>query len=241
MRYVAMLRVKNEARWIQEVLTSTLGLCSHIYLFDDGSTDNTVEIAQILGFRITILRSPFIGLDESRDKNYLLDEICERDPNVDWVVAIDGDEVLERAAESKLPTWIEANPAASVMSLKIDYCWNSQNTVRTDGIYGRFYRPSAFRLVGENLRTLRFRTTTAGKGANLHCSNYPLNLKGGVVQTDVRIKHYGYMEPEDRVTKFNYYNRVDPNNAAEDCYRHIIETPGAVHAPGPTKLEEWVG
>lgn len=241
MRYVAMLRVKNEARWIEEVLASTLGLCSHIYLFDDNSTDASAEVATSFGFRITILRSPFEGLDEARDKNYLLDEIVERDPKADWVVAIDGDEVLEKRAFSKVPLWISENPTESVLSFKVDYCWNNPTQIRSDGIYGHFYRPSAFRLQAENLRLLRFRTTTAGKGANLHCSNYPLNLKGGVVQTDVRIKHYGYMDAGDRQKKYEYYNRIDPNNEAEDCYRHIVETPGARYAPGPTTFEEWVG
>lgn len=239
MQFAAMLRVKNEERWLKEVLTSTLGLCEHIFLLDDNSTDKTCEIASEFGYRITILKSPFHGLDESRDKNYLLDEIIMR-AEPEWILAIDGDEVLERTGADKIRGILSKENDVCALSFKIIYVWNNLNTIRTDGIYDRFYRPSVFQLKGQPIRRIRFRTTTAGKGGNLHCSNYPMNLVGRELRVPVRLKHYGYLEPEVRLRKYVYYNEVDPNNVAEDCYKHIIEIPGSVHAPGPTRLEEWV-
>jgi hypothetical protein len=55
----------------------------------------------------------------------------------------------------------------------------------------------------------------------------------------VRLKHFGYMTRQKRLQKYQWYNDVDPNNAAEDYYRHIAEIPGAHFAPGPAQLVEW--
>jgi hypothetical protein len=38
----------------------------------------------------------------------------------------------------------------------------------------------------------------------------------------VRLLHYGYLHKEDRVRKFHWYNKIDPNNAFEDQYRHMV-------------------
>jgi glycosyltransferase involved in cell wall biosynthesis len=44
MRFVGMLRVKNEQRWIARVIESILPLCEYVYILDDHSTDGTPEI-----------------------------------------------------------------------------------------------------------------------------------------------------------------------------------------------------
>jgi hypothetical protein len=39
---------------------------------------------------------------------------------------------------------------------------------------------------------------------------------------DAPILHYGYMHREDRVRKYVWYNKQDPGNKVEDCYRHMV-------------------
>src|ERR1700722_11017913 len=93
--FVGMLRVRNEERWIVEALESTLPLCRSTFVMDDHSDDQTVEICQRYAPQVRVLPSVFAGLNESRDKNWLLDQImavCEPE----WIACIDGDEVLER-------------------------------------------------------------------------------------------------------------------------------------------------
>src|ERR1039458_9255817 len=75
MTVFGMLRVKNECRWIKEVLESILPLCERIFVLDDHSDDITPEICEKLDERITVYRSQFVGLDETRDKNFLLSQI----------------------------------------------------------------------------------------------------------------------------------------------------------------------
>src|SRR5262249_20458236 len=79
-RFLGVLRIKNESAFIHEVLSRALRLCRHVLVFDDHSTDNTVAICESFGDAVTIFQSPFQGLDEARDKNFLLENIAQRNP-----------------------------------------------------------------------------------------------------------------------------------------------------------------
>ena len=234
-RYLCALRVKNESAHIQEVIQAALRLCGTVYVFDDHSTDDTVSLCHALGDRVKVFLSPFEGLDEARDKNYLLKQIVSAKP--EWVLWIDGDEVLERTGPEQLAKMINFHPQMAAFALRISYLWDDANHVRVDGIYGQFWRPSLFRLQGQQVERLQFRAT--GHGGNFHCGNVPNGLTGRALNVEVRLKHYGYMIQEQRMTKFHWYRKIDPHNALEDEYRHLADIPGARYAPGPLKVIPW--
>lgn len=234
-RFLCAIRVKNEALHIREVLSAALAMCNRVYVFDDHSTDETVEICRSFGEQVTVFHSPFEGLDEARDKNYLLGKIIEARP--EWVLWIDGDEVLEPSGPRRIKDATFNGKQVVAYNLKIAYLWNDPQHVRIDGIFGRFRRPSLFRLSGQPMSRLHFPTT--GFGGNLHCGNVPRGLVGRYSNLDVRLKHYGLMLGPVRQAKYEWYNLIDPNNAAEDHYRHLIEIPGARHAPGPPRIVAW--
>jgi hypothetical protein len=123
-------------------------------------------------------------------------------------------------------------------ALRIAFLWDSPYQVRTDGVWGRLARPSLFRVRGQQHRSLTFAAT--GFGGNFHCGNVPRGLVGETRQLDVRLKHYGYQTPQQRRAKYEFYTTRDPNNVAEDNYRHLAEIPGARHAPGPPRIEPWL-
>ena len=234
-RLLCAMRVKNESRYIAAVLEQALRLCDRAVVFDDHSTDDTVAICTRFGDRVTVHRSPFTGLDEARDKNFLLDRILEASP--DWVLWIDGDEVLERTGPDKiLAATLQWKDAASI-SLRIAYLWDDPRYVRVDGIFGAFKRPSLFRLAGQDRTRLRFRAT--GHGGNFHCGNVPEGLAGEHRDLPVRLKHFGYLTRELREAKYRFYTSEDPGNPLEDNYRHILGAPGARLAPGPLRLMPW--
>lgn len=234
-RFVCAMRVKDEAEHIGEAIRSVLPLCEIVFVFDDHSTDHTKEICRGFGSRIRIINSPFTGLNETRDKNALLAHLG--DSGADWVLWIDGDEALERSGPNEIRKVARTSASVGVFSLKIAYLWDDPCHVRVDGVYGRFTRPSLFRLSGQRLDKLRFPST--GAGGNLHCGNVPHGIVGGLGELDVRLKHFGYMSRQRRLQKFQWYTSVDPNNTAEDHYRHLAEIPGARFAPGPVRLANW--
>jgi glycosyltransferase involved in cell wall biosynthesis len=239
-KIAAMLRIKNEARWLEEVLASVRPICSDTFVFDDNSTDETVAIAQRAG--ADVIRSTHKTLDESRDKNELLARVLESKP--DWILCIDGDEVLEPTGPAKIIQHIVGAPHAWAFTLKIVYLWDDPDHVRVDGIYGNFRRPSLFRVTDARSGLMKFRTTDGA--ANFHCSNAPEFHIQNSSPADVRLKHYGYIERAMRLAKYDWYNRHDPDNAAEDRYRHMVqgdvpEVPADAvlkHA-GPLKIAPW--
>ncbi len=236
-KIAGMLRIKNEARWIREVIESILPLCGHIYVLDDHSTDETPAICRSFGARLTLWESPFQGLDESRDKNWLLGRILASAAPA-WLLLVDGDEVLSADSVRVLEREC-ALSAARAWSLRVLYLWDRRDQVRTDGVYGRFRRPSLFRPAPGQ----RFMRTASG--GNFHCSSIPIQLFAQVTDSDGRLLHLGYLNREDRLRKFEWYNSIDPNNRGEDGYQHMVlgdlpEYPADLRTrwAGPLRLEK---
>lgn len=235
-KIVGMMRVHNEAPWIAEVIEGIRPLCDKIFILDDHSTDNTVEVCMRYHPQVDVLPSHFTGLNERRDKNWLLDEITRR-CKAELILCIDGDEVMEPSGPDIIRGTIDAHPNTASYVLKIAFLWNNQETWRVDRIYNDFWRPSLFRPFHEDpnkpddrklLNELRFMATPFGRAIdgnepNLHCSSVPQRFIHGCGLMPVRLKHYGYMSRESRVKKLDYYTSIDWKNAAEDCYRHMTQ------------------
>ena len=247
MTIFGMTRVKNEGRWIKQVLESYLPLCERIWVFDDHSGDGTPEIAEKLDERITVLRSQFPEnvLDEKRDKDLLLSRVMGSVSDIHlrgnpkspfWALAFDGDELLDMHAPSVIHSYLATTNAYS-FKLPIRYQWDSDlslvhlmghRRVRVDGVYGTFARPSIFRLFNA---AVQYQSTPWG--GNFHCSSSPPELLGCAHETlPATIWHLGYNDRADRVRKFQWYSNIDPNNPAEDRYRHMIAGDVPVNAPG---------
>lgn len=89
---VGALRVKNEGRWLGEVLDALKPVCRHLFVFDDRSTDDTVTVAKAHGGYV--IQTPFDGLNEARDKTFLSRQIINFIGVGHWVLMIDGDFML---------------------------------------------------------------------------------------------------------------------------------------------------
>lgn len=250
----AMLRVKNESRWIDEVIRSIYPVCHRIFILDDHSSDNTVEICTRFP-NVTAIHSSFSGLDESRDKEYLYESVltaygqsCHGAHWPLWILAIDGDEVLDQRDLPALFALMTGHPDVAAWKLQIVYLWNDRNHVRVDGVYGSFARPSLWRVMNPGFK---FQTTPwgrdpqTGQAANFHCSSIPQELLYQAQWSEVRLNHLGYMDAADRKRKLEWYRKIDPDNPSEDNYRHITQGDDGgepadarlMHA-GPLRLEE---
>ena len=96
-------RVRNESLILEDTLKHYLGFLDTVVLYDDASTDNTVEIAQSFD-RVTVIRGDAWRKDrlteETRHRALLLD-MCK----TDWVYCFDADERLI----GELPTVLNAD------------------------------------------------------------------------------------------------------------------------------------
>jgi glycosyltransferase involved in cell wall biosynthesis len=209
-----MLRVKNEERWIERVIRSIQPVCDRIFVLDDHSDDGTPEICESLG--CVVYRSGFEGIHEARDKDFLLRKVWEQGAAAgDYCLMVDGDEALHQADTPALGDAMKLGwPCCS---MHIVYLWDREDQVRVDRWYKEFRRPSLFRLTGRHLTFARTQY-----GGNFHCSSAPAQLLPYITPIPVRLLHFGYLNREDRVRKYAWYNKVDPDNAFEDHYRHMV-------------------
>lgn len=209
---IGALRVKNEARWIVKAIRSIQPICERIVVFDDHSTDGTPDFCQPFA-GVQVVRSPFEGLDEARDKNALVTACKGIDPKA-WVLMIDGDEELANAPGRPL---LMEHSLAPAYTMRVAYLWDREDQERVDGVYANLTRPSLFDL---SRTDGVFRST--GSGGNFHCFNVPTDLLGKSRPSGAVLKHYGYLHRADRIKKYEWYNQTDPDNEREDRYRHIV-------------------
>jgi glycosyltransferase involved in cell wall biosynthesis len=84
----AYLITKNEAKHLEAVLASLAGV-DEIIVVDSGSTDGTVEIARAAGAKV--IHQDWLGF--ARQKDFALRQ-CQHE----WVINLDGDEILSAGA-----------------------------------------------------------------------------------------------------------------------------------------------
>ena len=217
-KIVAMYRVKNEERWIEKSIQSVLDICSTIVVLDDGSSDSTLEICK--SFDNVIVQSQSnLPLDESRDRNTILKMALDKKP--DYIFTIDGDEILSpNSYDLFFDELTVLYPNIDVFETQILYMWDKPNQVRYDGIFSRTWQKRLVSL--KNQPELIFKNTPYP--GNLHCGGIPTNTIGqdNPVPSKVKILHYGNYDQKIREKKFEFYNKIDPNNKLTDEYRHIV-------------------
>jgi glycosyltransferase involved in cell wall biosynthesis len=228
MPIIGLLRVKNEARWIERVVRAVLPVCERVLILDDHSSDGTPEICERIP-NVTVYRSESNVLNESADKDVLLSKAYEHVPfefkcgnprSPYFGLMIDGDEELSTDSYDLVRDL--ATRTEHAFYFRIPYLWNAADQIRVDGVYSRMAevgRPSMFRLMNEGFR---FQRTCFGNNANFHCSSVPQEMLHHGRQTAATLKHWGYIYAEDRIRKYHWYNQRDPNNEVEDRYRHMV-------------------
>ena len=98
--------VKNEAANLSQTLASVQGLADERLVFDTGSTDETVAIAQQAGAIVTEI--PWEN-DFAAARNRTLEAATG-----DWILVLDGDEVLTPEAQEKIAQLIQGRAIAEI-------------------------------------------------------------------------------------------------------------------------------
>jgi len=84
---------KNEAGIIGQTLQSLEGLCDDIIVYDNGSTDNTIELVK--KFNVQLHAGNWEGFGKTKNKAIAL-------AKHDWILSLDADEAVDETLKSSL-------------------------------------------------------------------------------------------------------------------------------------------
>ncbi|MGI0010783.1 MAG: glycosyltransferase [Nitrosopumilaceae archaeon] len=219
---IAMLRLKNEERWIRKTLDVLSEICSGIVILDE-STDNTPKICESFSKVIEIHRQS-LSFDEVRDKNTLLKIALKHNP--DYIFVIDGDEIISpNSKKIFLEELTVIYPEADIFEFQSLYIWDEPNKYRYDGIYSNIWQRRLIRMKNQPKDLLYDGTPFPG---NAHCTPIPQRSVGysSSVRSRAKILHYGYYDEELRQNKHKFHLSLDPNNTVFDAYKHTISGEG---------------
>jgi glycosyltransferase involved in cell wall biosynthesis/GT2 family glycosyltransferase/predicted O-methyltransferase YrrM len=227
-RIICMMRIRNEERWLKDVFDSIAPVAG-IVVLDDGSTDSTPTICKTHPAVVNYHRLDEPLRDQTRDKMLALNMALKQRP--DWILGLDGDEMLESSAAARIFEAIRACPDdVSVFKIESLFMWNDMEHYRTDGIYRHICQERMFKLAGQDAAMLHFKTTQFRE--NGHCTRLPTGIKGREIEIDVKILHLGYMYAEIRAQRHERYRKRDPEQFATGYYEHLLDQPHMI-------LAEW--
>lgn len=224
-KLTAMMLVRNEAdRYLTEVLSELSKFVDEIIILDDGSTDHTPDIC--LSFpKVRLYRETesLMAKDESAARIKLWDYTVNRDP--EWILAIDADEVFEKRMAHEVAGLISQDEFDAVEFRLFDF-WGDRQHYRVDG----YWDPWVKRV--RMLFRYNPRQTYSWPRRKLHCGRIPLEARGPipVYQSDIRVKHYGWIRTQDIQRKYLRYKEFDDS----DHLKSVLDSQDKI------QLETWI-
>ena len=217
---LAML-VRNESgRHLETVLRQTTEYIDHAVILDDASEDNTALLCQeiLQGIPLTLHsnKEPLFH-NEILLRKQLWEMALSTNP--EWIIILDADEMFEEDAPKQLRELLTHSLDADYFSFRLFDLW-TETHYREDSLWQahKWYRPFIVR----NIPGFRGEWQETPQ----HCGRFPKNimgLRGG--SSPLRIKHLGWLRPQDRLAKYYRYKQLDPNGTYGNLeqYRSILD------------------
>lgn len=218
-KLTAGIRVKNGERFAEECLRDLSAFVDEIVILDDGSTDRTIEICRSFPKVTQITRWEKDFFHEGIDRNVVL--ALAKNTNPDWILLPDIDEVFESRFKQEIRRMMEEKEVGMYAFLFCHF-WRCLTHYRVDGKWGR--ETSSFpipRLV-RNQPSLQYPVHRPLGTAQI------TGVKGKVVMSDIRVKHYGHLYEDISKQKVKVYSALDPGVD----YSFMVDETGL-------ELEEW--
>jgi len=237
--YRVKLRDEYEAEIFIRSLKKSSTFADHIFILDDNSPikisneSNKISIKDIgdveLSCKVT-LKQHDREYDERRDRNELL--IMAKEAKMDWVFSLDADEVVEDKVDRKYMEKLINTPDPMCQAYAVHYYtfWNDEKHYNAGDVWKNMHGNRLVRLTGDPKIFL-------GSKSSFHVGNIPFTPRDLSRTSSIRIKHYGYVHPEQRQRKYEWYEKTDtdknPALIGHKDYKHLIKE-------NPLILREWI-
>lgn len=228
-KIVAMMPVRNEAgRYLKEVLAHLSRWVDSIVILDDCSDDDTVEVARQFE-KVIVYKNdePLFARDEPAMRLKLWQLAAEEKP--DWIVAVDADEIFEDRIINEIDLLLHQNDFHGISFRVFDF-WQNPTSYRTDGGWNPWQKSLLF--------MVRYNPDLNSQWMQreVHCGRFPQAYENRVAYySDIRVKHYGWLKPEDHYNKYLYYRDKDLKVFGEvRPFTQSIQAP-----PAGIKIEKW--
>lgn len=212
--------MRNEAdRYLAQSLSWLRRVCPEIYVYDDRSSDRSVDVAGLAGAHVKVRRpsAPSFREDESRFRQDAWDwmSIAGALTEEDWVLCIDADEFLVQATpnartaveqQALLVAQAQFGRPVTFQVAEIFALRNGQLMRRTDGYWATI---SARRFARWDPRT-EFVTRVEGGGSLPALAMHEAALDSEALT----ILHLGYADAADRQAKHARYSGGVGHNPA---------------------------
>lgn len=200
LRLVGFLQIHNESKNgnLIRVLNHMKKFCDEIVIYDDGSTDDSVEIA--LRYTKHVIKGKTNDFqNELQHKQQLLN--LAQSLNPDWIVWLDADEVFDRDGETYgIRTLCNYGNAKGIdgFSFQEFNLWKTTDKYRVDELWHKLWQVRLWKNNGK-LEFLQDR--------GLHRQIYPLGLEK-VYRSDFKVIHYGFSSEAKLKQKYEMYKKA---------------------------------
>jgi glycosyltransferase involved in cell wall biosynthesis len=208
-RVVCLVQSYNESRIIESFLSHVSSFCDGIILLDDGSDDDTFNVANHEKLLIKVKKSRK-GFNDLSNRNMLLD-LASFIP-ADWFFFLDVDERFDRRFDSVYS--VLGNPAVQVVTFKLVHLWEDEHHYRVD-------YPQSDEGVQVKWRMFRNKgRMQIHSGKALHFQ--PVPFVKGVFHSNIVVLHSGMMTRDARRRKVDFYHSIDIQRDQAD-YSHLLQ------------------
>ncbi|NPV29187.1 MAG: glycosyltransferase [Firmicutes bacterium] len=221
-RITLAMVVRNEAdRYLRIVLNQAKHIVDEAVIIDDCSTDDTPDliretIKDDIPLRLICNKEPLFENNESRLRQVLWEETIKSRP--DWILCLDADELFEDKAVNTLRQMVNQEEF-DYFSFRIYDFWDERH-YREEPLWSAHLRYYILLVRYQP----NFNYTWSQN--SLYCGRFPSNialLPG--IQSQLRLKHLGWMNPRDRLVKYLRYKRLDPDGiyGIKEQYESILD------------------
>lgn len=228
---VLVVTKDEENRYLHSVLTHLrLNGYTNVLVYDDRSKDRTRAIARDCGADVVVRSSHVKSFRENesefrqaswRAASHIVDPY-------DWLLVLDADEYI--MTEQHVLMNDLSGLAKSSVNVNFHEAW-ALNRIRVDGYWKGNKIP----------RLVRYREEADFKPKSMGCQPVPKKAYEDPADwPHVEILHVGYMDPDDRQTKFEFYSKL-PSHGHNPSHINSIIGHYKLKSTEEVGLSEWPG